>query len=161
MKVLSPATEPDSHVNILQYMRNNVPFSMVMAMAMLNQYSFTDMECTSANKAMVIFAFLFLTVIDIVWTVYHCKIDFTMNYPHTGRKWTKYAIVRSVTSVLAFYSVNYFIHLGVPFNCFFPYDVIRANAMLYLSFLTVATVSFIEHYYWKKLTIPLLAEMYE
>lgn len=161
MLVLSPSSEPDSHVNIIQYMRNNIPFTMVMAMAMLNQYSFTNMECTQVNKAGIILAFLLLTIIDVVWTVYHCKIDFTVNYPHTGNKWVKYATIRSLTSVLAFYSVNYFIHLGDPFNCFFPYNVASANVMLYLSFLTVATVSYIEHYYWKKLTIPLLVEMHE
>jgi len=161
MKVIAPASDPDSNVNNIHYMRNNIPFSMVMVMAMLNQYSFTDMNCTPANKAIVISTFLLLTVIDVVWTVYHCKIDFTVNYPHTGHKWIKYAVIRSATSVLAFYSVNYFIHLGAPFNCFFPYNAVMANVMFYLCFLTVSTVSFIEHYYWKKLSIPLLAELHE
>lgn len=159
-KVISPATEPDSNVNIMHYMRNNVPFTIVMMLAMLNQYAFVDIECTASNKAGIILAFLFLTIFDIVWTIYHCKVDFTINYPHTGRQWVKYACIRSFTSVLAFYSVNYFIHRGVPFNCFFPYSVVASNVMLYFSFITIATVSYIEHYYWKKLSIPILPEMH-
>lgn len=158
MKAIAPATEPDSQVNIMHYMRNNIPFTIVIALAMLNQYAFNDITCTTSNKVAIIISFITLTFIDVVWTVYHCKVDFTVNYPHSGNRWKKYAIVRSLTSLLSFYSLNYFIHQGVPFNCFFDYSIIAANIMLYLSFATVATVSYVEHYYWKKLSIPLLPE---
>lgn len=158
LKTISPATEADSKVNIIHYMRNNVPFTIVVVMAMLNQYAFSDITCTPGNKVGIILTFLFLAVIDVIWTVYHCKVDFTINYPNSGKKWIKYATIRSLTSLLAFFSFNYFIHQGTPFNCFFSYNAIAANVILYLSFLTIATVSYIEHYYWKKLTIPLLPQ---
>jgi hypothetical protein len=125
-----------------------------MAMAMLNQYAFTDIECTPGNKIAIILTFIVLAILDAVWNIYHCKVDFTINYPHSGHRWIRYAIVRSLTSLLAFFSVNYFIHQGVPFTCFFPYDAVIGNIVLYLSFATIATVSYVEHYYWKKLTIP-------
>jgi hypothetical protein len=158
-QVLSPATEPDSNINIAHYMRNNVPFTIVVVLAMLNQYTFEDIECTQGNQAAIIISFILLTIIDVVWTTYHCKIDFIYNYPYSGSQWKKYAVIRSLTSILAFYSLNYFIHKGTPFNCFFSYNAVAANVMFYLSFLTVATVSYVEHYYWKKLEIPLIPEM--
>lgn len=159
VKAIAPASEPDSHVNIVHYMRNNVPFTIVMAMAMLNQYAFNDVACTDGSRAGIFLTFLTLATLDVVWTIYHCKVDFTVNYPNSGTKWRKYAFVRSLTSLLAFFSINYFIHQGVPFNCFFNYNAVAANIVLYLSFVAVATTSYIEHYYWKKLTIPLLPEM--
>jgi hypothetical protein len=156
LKAIAPATEPDSHVNIINYMRNNIPFTIVMAMAMVNKYAFNNIVCTDGMHVGIFFTFLILSTLDVVWTVYHCKVDFTVNYPHSMNQWRKYAIVRSSTSLLAFFSINYFVHKGVPFNCFFGYNSVAANVILYLSFATVATVSYIEHYYWKKLPIPLL-----
>lgn len=155
---IAPATDPESSLNIMHYMRNNVPFTIVVVLAMLNQYAFEDMDCTPGNKALIVMTFISLTVADIVWTVYHCKVDFTHNYPQSGTKWRRYAVIRSVTSVLTFYSLNYFIHKGVPFNCFFSYNEVAANIMFYLAFLTVATVSYVEHYYWKQLVIPLITD---
>lgn len=158
LRTIAPAQDPDSSINIMHYMRNNVPFIMIMTMAMLNQYAFGSMDCTAGNKAGIILVFAVLTVVDVLWTVYHCHVDFTVNYPDSGSKWKRYAAIRAATSVLAMYSLNYFIHQGVPFNCFFGYDVVAANVVLYLSFATIATVSYIEHYYWKKLSIPLMPD---
>lgn len=159
MNTIAPSSDPKSTLNIVHYMRNNIPFTIVITMAMLNQYVFEDIICTRSAKAGIILTFIFLTVMDVMWTVYHCHVDFAIYYPHTGNKWKKYALARSITSILSFYSLNYFIHRGTPFNCFFDYNEVTANVVLYLSFLLIATVSYAEHFYWKKLSIPLLPEM--
>jgi hypothetical protein len=102
MQVIPPATDPDSNVNILHYMKNNIPFSLVVVLSMLNQYVFEDMDCTTENETAAITTYSALTVFDIVWTVQYCRVDFLHNYPH--RSWIKYATIRACTSVQLFYS---------------------------------------------------------
>jgi hypothetical protein len=147
LNVIAPGTDRNSKLNILHYMRNNIPFAVVIAMSLLNQY--VRWECTPMHQTLIIITFTVLTVADVIWTAYHCKVDFTYNYPHIGSRWKRYAVVRSLTSVLSFYSVNYFVHQGIPFNCFFPYNVVASNILLYVSFVVISVISYIEHYYWK------------
>jgi hypothetical protein len=160
MKVISPATSPESNINVLTYMKNNIPFSLVVVLSMLNQYVFETMECSLENKIAAVATYAALSVFDVFWTVHHCKIDFTHNYPHTGTKWMNYAAVRAFTSLLSMFAFNYFVHKGAPFNCFFPYNPIVSNIMFYLSFLTVLSVSLTEHCFWKRLSQPLLNSNY-
>lgn len=150
---IPPATNADSQLNIIHYMRNNVPLSLVVVLSMLNQYVFEDMACTMSDKVNIAWIYFVLVIFDVYWTIIHCKNDFEINYPHTGTRWTRYAAIRVSTSLVSMFSFSYFVHKGVPFNCFYPYDNTFANIMFYLSFLLVTAVSCAEHYYWKKLPI--------
>lgn len=151
MLVIPPATQSDSNLNVVHYMRTNVPFFLVTVLSMLNQYSFENMECTAENKTLVIVTYIIITLIDVVWTVLHCKHDFLINYPHTGDMWVHYAILKTSGSVLSLFSVNYFVHKGIPFNCFVDYDPVMSNTLFYLSFAIVTLIGYFEHYYWKRI----------
>lgn len=134
-------------------MHNNIPLGIVVVISMLNQYVFESMECSTDNRVAIAFIYAVLAIFDVYWTVLHCKSDFQVNYPHSGQRWVRYAIIRTLTSLLSMFSFSYFIHKGVPFNCFYEYSRTFANVMFYLSFLIVMTVSYTEHYYWKRLPI--------
>lgn len=151
MQPYAPATTEQSNVNIIQYMRHNIPVAILIVMVMLNRYLFEDIKCTSSAKVTIAITFLSLTVIDCIWTTVKCKVDFTQNYPHTGRKWIKYAIIQCCCSLISFYSLNYYIHKGVPFNCYFNYNEVAAELMFYMSFLFISLISYIEHAHWKAL----------
>lgn len=143
-------------------MRHRVPIAVITVLTMLNHYYFSDLdpyECqkSSQKKALIITAFIILGLFDLVWTVKQCQLDFITNYPYTGIKWMYYAAVQGFTSLLSFYSVNYYLHKGVPFNCFFEYNQVKAEVFFYLSFLFIAGVSYLEHYYWKKLNTRLFS----
>ena len=151
MSVHPPANNPDSPLNILAYMKHNIPVCVLLVLTALNKYAFTDMECTGGNKALVIVSYVWLTTCDLVWTVFHCRADYRHNYPAKYNNWHIYAMVRCGTSVLSMYSLTYYIHDGDPFNCFITYNRVTAEVLFYLSFLTIFIVSYLEHMYWKKL----------
>jgi hypothetical protein len=141
----------DESINILKYMHNNIPTAVIIVMTMLNRYAFENVPCNTNSKFGIILVFILLTIINFIWTTIRSKNDFTTNYPHTGNRWKYYALWQCITSILSFYSLNYYIHKGVPFNCFFSYNEIAAEIMFYLSFLVITTISYLEHYHWKKI----------
>jgi len=149
-----PETDPDDAgavKNIIQYMHNNTPTAVLIAMTMMNRYVFENIDCSAGNQVGIIIVFIILTVLNFAWTIVRSKHDFTVNYPHTDNQWKTYAGWQCLTSILSFYSLNYYIHKGVPFNCFFQYNEIAAEMLFYLSFAVIATISYIEHTKWKKL----------
>lgn len=113
MQTIPPATDTDSSLNIVHYMRNNVPLGLVIVISMFNQYLFENMECTTDNKVAIAFIYVLLAAFDVYWTVLHCKNDFQVNYPHSGQRWIRYAIIRAFTSLLSMFSFSYFVHKGL------------------------------------------------
>lgn len=150
----SPLLESNNGENtkkIVQYMHNNVPMAVLIAMTMMNRYVFENTTCSAGSKAGIIIVFIVLTILNFVWTIIRSQHDFTTNYPHTDNQWKIYAGWQCLSSVLTFYAFNYYIHKGIPFNCFFEYNEIAAELLFYLSFAIIATISYIEHSQWKKL----------
>lgn len=141
---------------IVTYMHNNIPVAVLIVMTMLNRYIF---EKTSCNRLAISFTFLFLTLMNCIWVVVRSRSDFIQNYPHTGTQWKKYALCQCIISVISFYSLNYYTHKGVPFNCFFPYSELASELLFYTSFVLITLISYVEHYYWKKIPDESLYDM--
>ena len=162
MKVLPPAASPDSNWNVANYMHHNIPIAIILAQTAFNNEVFKklDEECTSGDKAAIIVIFLFLTFMGLIWVIVKCRSDYIHNYPHAISGWRWYAAIQSVVMIISFYSINYYTHEGVPFNCFFEYNATASQIMFWMSFVLVATISYMEHAYWKKLNIivPLMSE---
>jgi len=138
-------------IQIIKYVHNNIPISVLIGMTMMNRYVFEGSNCSREIKNSAIITFIVLSILNFIWTAVHTKHDFLLNYPHTGNKWRTYAVIQCLISLLSFFSLNYYIHKGVPFNCFTPYDKTVADTLFYLSFSTIITTSYVEHIYWKKL----------
>ena len=157
MKVLPPAQSKESQVNVISYMVRNVPVIVLLAQTALNNEAFRELgeECTPGAKAGIIVSFTVLTLVGLLWTVIQSRADYMHNYPHAQRNWGLYAAIQSVVMVWSFYSLNYYTHEGVPFNCFFQYNKTGAQVMFWLSFVLIGTISYMEHNYWKKLEVNL------
>ena len=146
---------------IIEYMHNNVPIAVLIGMSMVNRYVFEGIECSNTSKGAAVIIFLVFTSLNIVWTLIRSKHDFTTNYPHTGNNWMKYAWLQCLVSTLSFFSFDYYIHKGEPFNCLAKYNERVAEAMFYVSFTAIAFISYVEHSRWKKLPINILPDIIE
>uniref|UniRef100_A0A6C0J6X6 Uncharacterized protein n=1 Tax=viral metagenome TaxID=1070528 RepID=A0A6C0J6X6_9ZZZZ len=138
-------------IQIIKYIHNNIPISVLIGMSMMNRYVFEGTTCSKALKNSAIITFIVLSILNFIWTAVRCKHDFLLNYPHTGNKWKNYAVLQCIISMLSFFSLNYYIHKGVPFNCFIPYNKTLADTLFYLSFSVIITISYVEHISWKKI----------
>lgn len=149
-----PASSNDSNLNIIHYMKSNVPVSVLFIMTILNRYFFDNDTCSSGMKAGVIITFTILGIFNIIWTAWHCRIDYIHNYPESRSHWKYYAATQAIVSTIAFYSVDYYLHKGLPFNCFFQYNQVASEIMFYLSCTAIVGISYLEHTVWKKLQTP-------
>jgi hypothetical protein len=120
-------------------------------MTTMNRYFFEHDECTSSMRVGIILSFTALTLLNIAWTVWKCRVDYVHYYPQSRDHWKYYATVQALVATVSFYSMDYYVHKGVPFNCFFQYNEAASETMFYLSFALITVISYLEHHIWKKI----------
>lgn len=136
---------------IVDYMHNNIPTAVFIVLSMFNRYLFDTKNCTDNRRIGILLVFTLLSIIDCVWTIYKTHRRYIRDHPRpVNHKWMHYAAIQCIVSVLSLFSLTYYLHDGVPFNCFFNYQPVSAEVLFYLSFAFIWLISWLEHYYWTK-----------
>jgi hypothetical protein len=142
-------------MNIFTYMRDNVPFLVIAILSVLNFYFFSGIQlpCSQEIRIGIIVSFSLLAALDVVLTTLSCRRVYCIDYPQYKTHWWRYALIEVIISLFSFFSLNYFIHQGVPFTCFYEFNSALAQSTFYIFLTLIAGLGYFKHKCWKKLPI--------
>jgi len=96
--------------------------------------------------------YIILLLLTGIWEGFHSFFHFKTVYPHASTKSNIiYTIISTLTSIIVFFVLTYFVQNGKPFSCFYPYSHIIAGILFFLTCGVVSTITYIEHFFWGNL----------